>query len=377
MKTKAANGTRSILRRPAALPMSPLAFQAPAATFSVFANSPHVHFPASPAMAATFATYSPSSYDRGNGGPVVPVSPLFSPSLRGFKLAAPPRPFRSLTYQASPAIEDFEDPRSPKVQRAATGRARVRFASFSTADQVLASKRNPMSIYPRSPYPTAPLETTEANAAREAAKENAVPPAPAALLLEPRKRNKKGLSLASRRNSGFPSISSPLTQSFTAMGNFTPISSINRANKPAPLDLTDTTPESERLSNDFWNAVSMEPDSAGSQPMHTALEYPQSAVNYEALQENELRSATAPQIIYAGSDGVPLWSPSVPKPGAKANKIRESLMSPARPQLFRNVARREITAPSPNDPFAAFPSFAAVVLDQQNIQYPPAVLSRG
>jgi hypothetical protein len=151
------------------------------------------------------------------------------------------------------------------------------------------------------------------------------------------------------------------------------------------LDLS-TNSDSERLSDDFWKALSLEPDSAASsasdQPMVTALEYPQSAVNYEAHQANELRSATAPQIMYAGSDGVPAvcWSPRVPKPGARAGKIRESLMSPGPQSLLavRNVARREITAPSPNDPFAAFPSFAAVVLDGQHaIQYPPPVISRG
>lgn len=327
-------------------------------------------------MAATFKTYSSSSYDRGR----IPVSPnslappawgtpLFSPSLRGFKLAAPPRPFRTLTSQASPAIEDFEDPRSPKLQPAAKS-TRVRFAPFPTADKVLAPKRklhDPLASYPRSPYPTAPLEATEAQEDKvnaQVAEEESVP----------RKRNKKGLSLGSRGNSGFPSISSPLNQSFT---NFTPKSTINRANKPAPLDLE--APESARLSDAFWKAVSLEPDSAD-EPMVTALEYPQSAVNYEAHQENEMRSATQPQILYAGSDGVPLWSPRVPKAGAKVGKIRESLMSPAVQRPFLPVARREITAPSPNDPFAAFPSFA-VALEQGGIdgaiQYPPPVVQRG
>jgi hypothetical protein len=327
-------------------------------------------------MAATFKTYSSSSYDRG----CIPVSPnalalpawgtpLFSPSLKGFKLAAPPKPFRTLAYQASPVIEDFEDPRSPKLQPAAKS-TRLRFAPFPTADHALAPERklrDPLASYPRSPYPTAPFETTEAQEEKINAtvvEEDSVP----------RKRNKKSLSLASRRSSAFPSISSPLNQSFTS---FTPKSTINRANKPAPLDLD--APESAGLSDAFWKAVTLEPDSAD-EPMVTALEYPQSAVNYEALQENEMRSATQPQIMYAGSDGVPLWSPRVPKAGMKVGKIRESLMSPAVPRPFLPVARREITAPSPNDPFAAFPSFA-VALEQGGIdgaiQYPPPVVQRG
>jgi hypothetical protein len=368
---KTGSGTRSILRRPAALPMSPQAFPV-AATFSVQLNSPHVHFPASPAMVATFKTYSASSYDRGAipASPNPFATPIFSPSLRGFKLTAPPRPFRSLSYQASPAIEDFEDPRSPKLQPVVKSSS-IRFAPFPTADHVLGPKprpRDPLSTYPRSPYLSAPLETTEAKEAR-------LNTQPARDEFVPRKRNKNGLSLASRRTSGFPSISSPLNQSFTS---FTPTSTINRVHKPAPLDLN--APESARLSDEFWKSVSVEPDSAD-EPMVTALEYPQSAVNYEAHQDNEMRSATATQILYAGGDGVPLWSPRVPKVGAKIGKIRESLMSPAvqRPS-FLGVARREITAPSPNDPFAAFPSFT-VALEQGGIsgaiQYPPPVVQRG
>ena len=372
---KTGSGPRSILRRPAALPMSPQAFPV-AATFSVSLKSPHVHFPTSPAIAATFATYSPASYDRGNtavspNSSALPAwgTPIFSPSLRGFKLAAPPKPFRTLTYQASPVVEDFEDPRSPKLQPAAKA-SRLRFAPFPTADHVLSSKRtlrDPLFTYPRSPYPSAPLELTEASEAKanevqaggQAAREN---------LAAPKKRNKKGLRLSGQ---GFPSISSPLTQSFAG---FTPKSTINRANKPAPLDLNG--PESTSLSEEFWKSVSLEPDSAD-EPMVTALEYPQSAVQYDAHQENEMRSAIGPQMLYAGHDGVPMWSPGVPKAGAKVEKIRESLMSPAiqRP-LFRNIARREITAPSPNDPFAAFPSFT-VALEQGGIQYPQPVLQWG
>jgi hypothetical protein len=159
---------------------------------------------------------------------------------------------------------------------------------------------------------------------------------------------------------------------------FTPQSTINRANKPAPLNLD--APEDTRLIDDFWKSVSLEPDSAD-EPMVTALEYPQSAVHYEAHQANEMRSATAPQLLYAGRDGVPLWSPGVPKPGRAANKIRESLMSPA-VQRPLGIARREITAPSPNDPFAAFPSFSVALaqggLDNiGTIQYPPRVVRRG
>jgi hypothetical protein len=130
--------------------------------------------------------------------------------------------------------------------------------------------------------------------------------------------------------------------------------------------------------------------------MFTALEYPESAVLYEATQDAQLESATGPQILYAGPDGVPLpvpsvpsssnlpsagldvplWSPGLPTRGLAARKIRESLLSPAVKRVsFRDVQRKDITAPSPNDPFAAFPSFAAA-LGGSELRYPAPVVSR-
>jgi hypothetical protein len=192
-------------------------------------------------------------------------------------------------------------------------------------------------------------------------------------------RNKKGLSLGARKAGGnFVSISSPLTQSFASP---TVDSTLKRSRKPAPLNLGGT-PESEKLSDDFWRSMSIQdPESAAdSEAMYTAHEYPESAVLYEAAQEAQLESATGPQVLYAGADGVPLWSPGLPKPGVAAKKIRESLLSPAvKRTSFRSIARKEITAPSPNDPFAAFPSFAAALEGgmEGSPRYPAPVVSRG
>jgi hypothetical protein len=193
-------------------------------------------------------------------------------------------------------------------------------------------------------------------------------------------RNKKGLTLGARKAAGnFISLSSPLTQSSFV----SPVteSSIKRTKKPAPLNLNGT-PEDEKLSKDFWRSVSIhEPTSAAdSDAMFTALEYPESAVMYEATQEAQLESAAAPSVLYAGNDGVPLWSPGLPRAGAAAKKIRESLLSPAvKRTSFANPQRKEITAPSPNDPFAAFPSFAAVLGGgiEGSLQFPAPVVSRG
>jgi len=391
---------RSVLKRPAAMPMSPSA-----QTFSSLASpsikSPHVHFPPSAVLAATYATHSPRSYDRST----IPVSPnplslpawgdrLYSPSVDGFKLSAPPKPFRSLTYQASPVVSDFEDPRSPKVQPAASKTNGVRFAPFPVTPVARPRAQDinlPLSSdhYPRSPYPSAPLEqedktTTSAQGQFDRDWPQDKKSAQAAALARSRSmlqngRNKKGLSLGARKAGAgnFISLSSPLTQSSFA-GSPVTESALKRSNKPAPLNLNGT-PEDEKLSKDFWRSMSIhEPSSAQSDAMFTALEYPESAVIYEATQEAQLESVDAPEVLYAGNDGVPLWSPGLPRPGVAAAKIRESLLSPAVKKPFRTVARKEITAPSPNDPFAAFPSFAAVLEGGEgSIRFPAPVVARG
>lgn len=346
---------RSVMKRPAALPTSPLA-----SGFSSLASpgikSPHVHFPPSAVLASTYATHSPRSYDRT----AIAVSPnplalpvwgdrVYSPSVDSFKLGAAPKPFRSLNYQASPAVADFEDPRSPKLQPAAKADG-VRFASFPVTP-VTRPRMDVSPPIPRSPYPNASL---------------------------PQKiRNKKGLALGARKAGGnFISLSSPLTQS--SFLSPSAASAIKRSHKPAPLNLNGT-PESDKLSKDFWSSMSIhEPQSAEDEAMFTAREYPESALMYEAAQEAQLESAAAPEVLYAGADGIPLWSPGPSKPGMAAQKIRESLLSPAPKRTsFRSVARKEITAPSPNDPFAAFPSFAAALEGGiGSISYPAPIVSR-
>jgi len=157
-------------------------------------------------------------------------------------------------------------------------------------------------------------------------------------------------------------------------GIFSPaVSTLNRANKPAPLAM-------DALTQAFWESVSLAspPVSANvdaDEPMVTALEYPESAVEYEEKVDMTLRSVAQPPLMYAGADGA-LWSPAPPRTGAKVEKIRESLMSPAVGKSFgaRSVVRRDFTAPSPNDPFASFPSFAAALqMGAQEIRYPPPV----
>jgi len=367
-------------------------------------------------------THSPGSYDRAP----ISISPnplalpgwgerVYSPSLGDFKISGAPRPFRTLGYQASPIVTDFEDPRSPKLQpppaaakkgntHAANNSIQfVAFTSMQTATRPSRGLDKALAAYPRSPYPSAPITPSQAmelsprvpSARSEGDIEEAqgrtwpterepsdsIPDQSEedrahAHSAEGRRRNKKGLTLSGRTTlfggaAPFTPIPSPLGRSV-----FSPAvqpSTLNRANKPAPLAM-------DALAEEFWHSVSMErsTDSAD-EPMVTALEYPESAVEYEEKLDMVMRSASQPPLMYGGADGV-VWSPGLPKPGATLGRIRESLMSPGVGKSFgraSTIVRRDFTAPSPNDPFAAFPSFG-VALEKGGvegaIQYPPRVV---
>jgi hypothetical protein len=153
-------------------------------------------------------------------------------------------------------------------------------------------------------------------------------------------------------------------------------SSLNRSRKPAPLALGSDSAESDKLSNAFWNSVSIE---SPNEPMVTALEYPESAVEYEEKVDIVIRSASQPPLMFGNADGV-LFSPGLPKPHSRVEKLRETIQQVTSPSVkkssFMPVARKEVTAPSPNDPFAAFPSFGAV-LERVGVESPiryPAVV---
>jgi hypothetical protein len=264
---------------------------------------------------------------------------VYSPSVEGFRLSAAPKVFRSLTlaHQPSPVMAEFEDPRSPRLKPAAdvasTKAANaIRFAKITqdTPAAQIKPLEKALTSYPRTPYPSAMTSEDV--------------------------------------NRDFASTSSPLCQSFTGTDKMH-TSSLNRANKPAPLALESDSAGSDKLSNAFWNSVSIE---SAEESMVTALEYPESAIEYEEKMDIGVRSASQPSLMFAGADGV-LFSPGLPNPRSKVEKLRESLqqvMSPSvKKSSFIPIARKEVTAPSPHDPFAAFPSFGAV-LEQVNMNSP-------
>lgn len=333
---------------------------------------------------------------------------MYSPSIEGFRLSAAPKIFRALSMapQRSPLVQqqqqaEFEDPRSPRLQPAAvlTGAkpaGAIRFAKVA-ADQgpppSSSSRRiNPLesatTYYPRTPYPTALTPENDIEMIlkgkqqlpRTANHDEAVETAGARARRQSAaySRNKLGLSLDRP-------IGSPLTQSFVGAAPLetTTSSSLNRPNKPAPLPLEySISTESDKLSNAFWNSVSIE--SADGQ-MVTALEYPESAVEYEEKVDIGIRSASQPPLMFAGPDGL-LFSPGLPGPRrhhhARVEKLREFIEQVTSPSVKKTsfvvpIARKVVTAPSPNDPFAAFPSFGSMLEQVENsIQYPAAVVQK-
>jgi len=257
-------------------------------------------------------------------------------------------------------MAEFEDPRSPRVRPTAdvTGAKAanaIRFGKLAATQGTTPARITP---YPRTPFPTA-IHERDAEMESKGGLENT--------------RNKLGLML--NRPVGSDLVASPLSQSFGGIHT----SSINRPRKPAPLPLESHSTESDKLSNAFWNSVSLESANA---PMVTALEYPESAIEYEEKMDIGIRSACQPPLMFAGADGV-LFSPGLPRPHARVERLRESIQQVTSPAVERSlsvpIARKEVTAPSPNDPFAAFPSFGAVLQQVAmgcSIQYPAAVAQK-
>lgn len=378
---KRPSNMRSILRRPAPVVTSPnpLPFANFSSLMSPGIKSPHVMFMASPELVATYATHSSDTYDRA---PIrVSPNPLelpgrgqryHSPSMATFKLSPAPKPKASVQKRldsilrnaqscASPAITDFEDPRSPRLPVESTGE--VRFASFAEPEPArpLRDLGKSLSSYPRSPYPSAPLSpagetTSEARGRRMS---------DSSVDVSTRTRSVEGTAPrkapVARISVPFTPIPSPLKHSFK-----TPTTAgLQRAHKPAPLAL-EPKDDSTALSDEFWNAVSLGVE--GETPMVTALEYPESAME---MEEVDLKSpgpamalkspAAGPALTFGTQDGS-VWSPSpaVKQTPARESLLRSTLMSPGK-AAFGRVKRSFIASPSPNDPFASFPSFAAVL----------------
>jgi hypothetical protein len=422
--------SKSILKRPAPLPLSPRAPVPFAASFSVLVSpnklSPHVHFSGSPAMVATFSALSSATYDRAP----ISVSPasaqhsswadrVISPTVNGFKLGHPPKRTPTVAKNDTLTVPSFEDPRSPKpyisrnaapketsrdtptvatltvpsfgdprspkpyVARSAqkgtlasTGttlrqdtlaapptfvdprspkpyipRSGVRFEQL-----VLHVPRGPhamedlgkaLTVYPRSPYPSAPIAAEEVDSPMSEfinsprGRSPMRPSMPAKAFTHSRARSLDINSTSKRRHTTAAALSknpagflSPVKESPGVMK--TP------ATRPAPLPIAADTAEAQ-LSSAFWQAMTLEET-----PVSSGLK--------------------SPALMFGNQDGT-LWSPRPRKKEFRGMGEMASMMSPAQRNVFR---KGDVASPSPNDPFAAFPSFTVALMNMDGvISYPP------
>jgi len=353
--------SRSILKRPTPLPLSPNPIPF-AATFSIAVSSPaklspHVHFAASPAMVATFSAHSPRTYDRT----AIAISPtsagaspwagrVVSPSVNMFKLSDPPKR-NSTTSQnlANLTVPTLEDPRSPKPYRP---RAGVRFEELTfhvpRGTHGVEDLGKALSTYPRSPYPSAPITADEGVVMEDAQKRGRTSHWPNQRIKSDKQTAPtRARSLENTKRYQKPP---PLNQNFLS-----PVTESPRVvvTKPAPLPLGTGAPKSTSLSQAFWQSVSLEePNSAG----------PASTMDVsETLM-------SPPHMLFGNKDGS-LWSPRPAKMGHRTLMPEMSMLSPAQKIA---LSKGLVASPSPNDPFAAFPSFSVALMGMDGIiTYPP------
>ena len=413
--------SKSILKRPAPLPLSPGAPAPFAASFSVLVSpnklSPHVHFTGSPAMVATFSALSPASFDRAP----ISASPasaswadrVVSPAGNTFKLGNPPKRTPTVAKNNTLTVPSFEDPRSPKpyisrnpapkeTSRDTPTVATLTVPSFgdprspkpyvarssaqketltSTKKDALApptpfvDPRSPkpyiprsgvrfeeivlhvprgphgmenlgkaLTVYPRSPYPSAPLADEEVDSTMEdlinspRGRTMMRSPKPTKRPTHSRARSLSDIqsSNSKRRPAPAAAFLSPVKESPNVMMK-TP------ATRPAPLPLPAEISEAQ-LSTAFWQAMTLEET-----PVSSGL--------------------NSPALMFGNQDGT-LWSPRPRKKEFRGmGETMVSMMSPAQRNVFR---KGDVASPSPNDPFAAFPSFTIALMNMEGvISYPP------
>ncbi|KAG5644093.1 hypothetical protein DXG03_009112 [Asterophora parasitica] len=355
--------SKSILKRPVPLPLSPNAIPF-AASFSVVMNSshlsPHVHFPSSPTMASMRSAHSPNTYDRT----AIVVSPrsaglsswakIVSPSMtNAFKLLDPPK--RRLSTAAAAAatrpvqnthltVPQFEDPRSPKPYKAREGISFDELTIYVPRGAEDLGKA--LSSYPRSPYPSAPIE--EDGAFNEEQRGRGTNRTIETLQPPPRARS---LENTTKRRQNIGPMASPLKHDFLTPVGETPRVTVT---KPAPLAL-----EGDSLSQEFWQSMSLEEESESAY-----------------MTANEMLEGVmspAPVGVTFGDKDGSLWSPRIPKKvvrrGLRA-RAELPMLSPAQRIAF---SKGMVASPSPNDPFAAFPSFSVALANGMDgvITYPP------
>lgn len=341
------SSTKSILKRPAPLPLSPSAFSA---NFSVVVSgskgSAHVHFPNSPSLiAGMFTAHSANTYDRG---PIItsPASTdhsswmgrMLSPTAHNaFKLCDPPKrtpgarkeqhtplapPPAAVTVSKNNLAppSPFLDPRSPKPY---VPRAGVSFEEITLYVPKPGDLGRALTTYPRSPYPSASEETDmvgELTTRGRTAERSNVPSG---------LNRTRSLENRTRRRQPAHSMLSPTMESPRIV--------------ITPQPVVDTASPETLLNQEFWAAVSLEDAPAAG------------------------RSLQSPRLMFGNHDGT-LWSP---RPGKRESRsmVNNGFLSPV--PRKKNFSKGMVASPSPNDPYASFPSFT-LALDNMDgvIAYP-------
>ncbi|KAJ6541661.1 hypothetical protein B0H19DRAFT_320853 [Mycena capillaripes] len=322
---------RPILKRPSPLKLGSNLFASTKIAIIVSPSpaisSPHVHFPASPILTAVFSTHSPNSYDRS--ATEVAPNPLELPGW-GTRVYSPGE--GTFSSVKSPSVNLpilFVDPPSFAAPADKASKA-IRLGSRSR------ELGKAISIYPRSPYPSAP---TSPSIDKENT-DDVVGVVRAKSLDSPKSRRLMKRPAALNVPAGRPAtprLSSPLANKFLS---------------PVPESPATVTLASTRLSQEFWQSISLE-----------------TPTEIELHEEGSTPISAVPRFIFATKDGL-LWSPGLPpKEPSSVAEIR----SPADGSAFE--VGWMLT--SPGDITPTYPTIAAVLsMDATRISYPPSVVNR-
>ncbi|KAJ3876479.1 hypothetical protein F5051DRAFT_411475 [Lentinula edodes] len=385
---------KSILKRPPPLALSQSPFKA-TVTIVVSPGSPHVHFPSSPGLTATFTTHSPNSYDRG--AIVVSPNPLEIPSW-GSRIYSPGsetfgKPgstesspaeeltptFKSFTPPilslSSPSFDEVF-PKSPVLETKRTSRASARFQAIAAEPTIrpISGIGEALKSYPRSPYPSAP--TSPAPAVLADAENHVVEnegTVTGRVWFRTRTVYGSNPSLVSREAGAKPKakkvppaitiigrsaemVSSPLRQDFLAPVEESPQHTATAANTAGK--------NHAQLTQAFWQSMSLDETANMTSPYNT---------NEDPVASGLFSpGGMISPMIFATKEGV-VWSP----PRRDALFHKKDLMDMP---IKSGGSRAMVMSPSPEDPFSAFPSFSAVLsLDhgkqESIIAYPPAAVT--
>jgi len=339
------NSPRPILKRPSPLNLAPSPFPFASSITIVVSpaiSSPHVHFPASPILTAVFTTHSPNSYDRS--GTTVAPNPVelpgwgqrvYSPGEGAFSSVKSPSVNVPIHFVEAPSFA------APAEMEGNASKV-VRFGSRSSRELGKA-----LTVYPRSPYPSAPLSPLS----RDKENTELTGVARTKSLDSPKSRRAMrrpaSLNVPAGRPAA-PRVSSPLSHKFLS-----PV-----AESPRTVTIAST-----RLSQEFWQSVSLEdPDGE-----HYQL------CSLEAHEEGSTPISAVPRFVFGTKDGL-LWSPGLPpKEPSSVAEIR----SPADGASSEFV---KIDGPMVNSPGTqpfTYPSIATVLsMDAASITYPPPVVNK-